>query len=85
MLNHVMVGVSDLDRAKAFYDATLGVLGAGELKVFLHVTLPLAMVLFREDDVQLAADDGLNPCVLAGLRKLQSAKKIAPIRNAYGG
>lgn len=30
MLNHVMVGVSDLDRAKAFYDATLGVLGAGE-------------------------------------------------------
>jgi catechol 2,3-dioxygenase-like lactoylglutathione lyase family enzyme len=30
MLNHVMVGASDLDRSKAFYDKVLGVLGAGE-------------------------------------------------------
>lgn len=30
MINHVMVGTNDLDRAKAFYDAVLGVLGAGE-------------------------------------------------------
>jgi catechol 2,3-dioxygenase-like lactoylglutathione lyase family enzyme len=28
MYSHIMVGVNDLDRAKAFYDATLGVLGA---------------------------------------------------------
>ena len=27
MFSHVMVGVSDLDKAKAFYDATLGALG----------------------------------------------------------
>jgi len=27
MFSHVMVGVNDLDRAKAFYDATLGALG----------------------------------------------------------
>lgn len=30
MLNHVMVGSTDIERSKQFYDATLGVLGAGE-------------------------------------------------------
>ena len=30
MLNHVMLGTNDIDRAKRFYDAVLGVLGAGE-------------------------------------------------------
>ena len=30
MINHVMVGASDIERSKAFYNAVLGVLGAGE-------------------------------------------------------
>ena len=30
MINHVMIGTSDIDKAKHFYDAVLGVLGAGE-------------------------------------------------------
>jgi catechol 2,3-dioxygenase-like lactoylglutathione lyase family enzyme len=30
MFSHVMVGSSDIERAKRFYDAVLGVLGAGE-------------------------------------------------------
>jgi catechol 2,3-dioxygenase-like lactoylglutathione lyase family enzyme len=30
MLNHVMVGSDDIERSKRFYDAVLGVLGAGE-------------------------------------------------------
>lgn len=30
MLSHVMVGTNDIERAKRFYDAVLGVLGAGE-------------------------------------------------------
>lgn len=30
MFNHIMVGSNDLDRSKRFYDAVLGVLGAGE-------------------------------------------------------
>lgn len=30
MFNHVMLGSNDIERAKAFYDAVLGVLGAGE-------------------------------------------------------
>ena len=29
MLNHVMIGASDIDKTKSFYDAVLGVLGAG--------------------------------------------------------
>lgn len=29
MLNHVMVGSNDIKRSKSFYDAVLGVLGAG--------------------------------------------------------
>lgn len=30
MFSHVMVGTNDIERAKKFYDAVLGVLGAGE-------------------------------------------------------
>jgi catechol 2,3-dioxygenase-like lactoylglutathione lyase family enzyme len=30
MFTHVMVGTNDIERAKRFYDAVLGVLGAGE-------------------------------------------------------
>ncbi|WP_230293372.1 VOC family protein [Croceicoccus sp. Ery5] len=30
MLSHVLVGSNDLERSKIFYDAVLGVLGAGE-------------------------------------------------------
>jgi catechol 2,3-dioxygenase-like lactoylglutathione lyase family enzyme len=30
MFSHVMIGTNDIERAKRFYDAVLGVLGAGE-------------------------------------------------------
>lgn len=30
MINHVMVGSNDIERSKRFYDAVLGLLGAGE-------------------------------------------------------
>lgn len=30
MFNHVMIGTNDIERSKRFYDAVLGVLGAGE-------------------------------------------------------
>ena len=29
MINHVMIGASDINKTRAFYDAVLGVLGAG--------------------------------------------------------
>ncbi|MEM9533742.1 MAG: VOC family protein [Pseudomonadota bacterium] len=30
MINHIMIGASDLEKSKAFYNTVLGVLGAGE-------------------------------------------------------
>ena len=30
MLNHIMLGAGDIDRSQAFYNAVLGVLGAGD-------------------------------------------------------
>jgi catechol 2,3-dioxygenase-like lactoylglutathione lyase family enzyme len=30
MLNHIMIGTNDIEKSKQFYDAVLGVLGAGE-------------------------------------------------------
>ena len=30
MFSHIMIGTSDIERAKRFYDAVLGTLGAGE-------------------------------------------------------
>ncbi len=30
MFNHIMVGTNDIERSKRFYDALLGMLGAGE-------------------------------------------------------
>ncbi|MEO8115682.1 MAG: VOC family protein [Phenylobacterium sp.] len=36
MFSHIMVGTNDLDRAKSFYDALLGTLGAGPAMVDGH-------------------------------------------------
>ncbi len=30
MFNHIMIGSNDIERSKSFYDAVLGMLGAGE-------------------------------------------------------
>lgn len=38
MLNHVMIGSSDIEKAKTFYTAVLGVLGAGEPMVHVNDT-----------------------------------------------
>lgn len=38
MLNHVMIGSNDIETSKAFYNAVLGVLGAGEPIVNVNAT-----------------------------------------------
>jgi len=38
MFSHVMVGTNDIERSKRFYDAVLGVLGAGEPFRHLNAT-----------------------------------------------
>lgn len=48
MLNHVMLGSNDIDRSKRFYDAVLGVLGAGE--AFRNVAASGHVRLFYRHD-----------------------------------
>ena len=38
MLNHIMIGSNDIEKSKAFYSATLGVLGAGDPMVHVNDT-----------------------------------------------
>ncbi len=38
MFSHIMIGTNDIDRARDFYDAVLGVLGAGEPMVNVNKT-----------------------------------------------
>ena len=48
MFSHVMVGTNDIERSKRFYDAVLGVLGAGE--PFRHVNATGQVRLFYRHD-----------------------------------
>ncbi len=48
MLNHVLVGSSDLERSKHFYDAVLGVLGAGEPARFQADGQPVRLIYRHE-------------------------------------
>lgn len=38
MFSHIMIGTNDIDKARSFYDAVLGVLGAGEPMVNENAT-----------------------------------------------
>lgn len=48
MFSHVMVGTNDIERSKRFYDALLGVLGAGA--PFRHVNATGQVRLFYRHD-----------------------------------
>ena len=48
MINHVMIGSNDIERTKHFYNAVLGVLGAGE--PFEHINDTGQMRLFYMHD-----------------------------------
>ena len=59
MFNHVMVGCNDIEKAKLFYDAVLGTLGAGE--PFRHVAPQGHTRLFyRHDGNTFAVSETLN-------------------------
>lgn len=59
MLNHVMVGSNDIERSKRFYDAVLGLLGAGEgvrnTAASGHVRL-----FYRHDGSSFAVSEPIN-------------------------
>ena len=59
MFNHVMIGTNDIEKAKLFYDAVLGTLGAGE--PFRNVAPQGHTRLFyRHDGNTLAISETLN-------------------------
>jgi catechol 2,3-dioxygenase-like lactoylglutathione lyase family enzyme len=59
MFSHVMVGTNDIERAKRFYDAVLGVLGAGAP---LHNTAKTghARLFYRHDGSTFCVSQPLN-------------------------
>jgi catechol 2,3-dioxygenase-like lactoylglutathione lyase family enzyme len=59
MFSHVMVGSSDIDRAKRFYDAVLGVLGAGEAMRNLNST-GQTRLFYRHDGGVFCVSEPLN-------------------------
>ena len=59
MFSHVMVGSSDIERSKRFYDAVLGVLGAGEPVRNLNGT-GQARLFYRHDGGTFCVSEPIN-------------------------
>lgn len=59
MFSHVMIGTNDIERAKRFYDAVLGVLGAGEP---LQNTAPSghARLFYRHDGATFCVSEPID-------------------------
>ena len=53
MFNHIMIGSSDIERSKRFYDAVLGVLGAGE-PIRNETPAGIVRLFYRHDGNTLA-------------------------------
>ncbi len=59
MFSHVMVGSNDIERSKQFYDAVLGVLGAGEPLRNLSST-GHARLFYRHDGGTFCVSEPIN-------------------------
>lgn len=59
MFSHVMVGTNDIERSKRFYDAVLGVLGAGEPFRNLNAT-GQARLFYRHDGGSFCVSEPIN-------------------------
>ena len=59
MLNHVMVGTNDIERAKRFYDAVLRVLGAGEGVLNVNGT-GQSRLFYRHDGSTFCVTEPIN-------------------------
>lgn len=59
MFSHVMVGTNDIERSKRFYDAVLGVLGAGEPFRNINGT-GQARLFYRHDGASFCVSEPIN-------------------------
>ena len=72
MIDHVSVGVSDLERAAGFYEQTLAPLGLSRLvtrpaTVGFGKSYPEFWINLRADMVPVARDSGVHICIRAKL------------------
>ncbi len=51
MFSHIMIGTNDIDKARAFYDTVLGVVGAGEPLVNVNSTGQTRLFYFHEGNI----------------------------------
>ena len=70
MIDHVSVGVSDLDRAARFYEATLALLGLSRLvtrpaTVGFGKTYPEFWINLRAGMAEVAPESGVHICIRA--------------------
>lgn len=78
MLNHISIGVADIARAKAFYDAALGALGytclsEGEGSLGYGKDAPALWISKVRKPVKADPDSGLHVCFDAPSRKAVAA------------
>jgi catechol 2,3-dioxygenase-like lactoylglutathione lyase family enzyme len=80
MFSHIMIGADDIDAAKAFYDATLGVLGAKPGKVD-----PKGRVMYMHDGGLLIITKPINgePASCANGGTIGFAAKTAEDADAW--
>lgn len=80
MFSHIMIGADDIDAAKAFYDATLGVLGAKPGKVD-----PKGRVMYMHDGGLLIITKPINgePASCANGGTIGFAAKTAQDADAW--
>jgi len=93
MFNHIMVGSNDIERSKQFYDAVLGVLGAGQpirnIAASGHVRL-----FYRHNGSTLAISQPINdePASIANggtiafkCESPEQVKQLHDVAVAHGG
>ena len=75
MFSHVMVGTNDIERAKRFYDAVLGVLGVGEPARNQNAT-GQTRLFYRHEGVSFCLSEPINgePATSANVRGGHDAK-----------
>lgn len=59
MFSHVMIGCNDIERAKRFYDAVLGVVGVGE-PIRNHSATGHARLFYRHDGNTFCVTEPIN-------------------------
>lgn len=93
MLNHIMIGSNDIERSKTFYNAVLGVLGAGEPMVHVNDT-GHTRLFYMHDGHTFAVSEPINGeaanpsngfTIGFKCKSLEQVKKLHDVAVANGG